>query len=71
MNAAAIARAFLESRGLPRHIIAKVEALFEDYELLNKVEQRMAFDDLLRNFLDLYFEEGSSAIEIFGSYLIK
>lgn len=71
MNAAKIASEFLALNGLPRHIIQKVESLFADYELPNKAEQHEAFNSLLHNFLFLYYKEGSAAVKIFDSYLIK
>lgn len=71
MNAAQIAGEFLALNGLPRHIIQKVESILADYELPYSALQWKAFDSLLHNFLDLYYEEGSAAVVIFDSYLIK
>lgn len=71
MNASAIARELLQLNGLPRHIIQKIESILAGYELPNKAEQHEAFDDLLHNFLFLYYKEGSNAVAIFDSYLIK
>lgn len=71
MNAAEHTRHLLAMNGLPRHIIAKVESLFADYKLPDSAAQVYAFNDLLHNFLDLYYEEGSAAVVMFDSYLIK